>query len=196
MRVFLVLFGLFASVLARHNIITDYHESIGIPLAQKIKQAESAVDFDGSRIIGGTPSLLGEHPYAGGLIISLSLFRDSVCGCSLLSNTRIVTAAHCWTTSSTQARQFTVVLGTPLLFSGGTRVVTTNVLLHEGYNKINLNHDIAIAVIPSVSYTDYIQPIALPTDTTNNYVGTWAVAVGYGTTSDAQTGIGFLKIHG
>ncbi|VVC86436.1 unnamed protein product [Leptidea sinapis] len=60
MRVFLVLFGLFASVLARHNIITDYHESIGIPLAQKIKQAESAVDFDGSRIIGGTPSLLAQ----------------------------------------------------------------------------------------------------------------------------------------
>lgn len=77
----------------------------------------------------------------------------SVCGSSLLSNTRAVTAAHCWRDSRNQARQFTVVLGSARLFSGGTRIITRNVVVHSGYNVHNLNNDVAMISINFVSYT-------------------------------------------
>lgn len=41
----------------------NYHETIGIPLAERIKAAEAAMDFDGSRIVGGSPANLGQYPY-------------------------------------------------------------------------------------------------------------------------------------
>lgn len=41
----------------------NYHERVGIPLAQALKQAELAADFDGGRIIGGSFAALGAYPY-------------------------------------------------------------------------------------------------------------------------------------
>ncbi|KOB67184.1 Serine protease 13 [Operophtera brumata] len=112
----------------------------------------------------------------------------SVCGSSLLTNTRAVTAAHCWWDGRSQARQFQVVLGSTLLFSGGVRVNTNNVQMHASWNPNNLNNDIAIIVFAWVSYTNVIQPVALASGN-NNYVGTWAQAAGFGRTSD-NAGIG------
>lgn len=40
-----------------------YHENIGIHEAIRIRQAEAALDFDGSRIVGGAPSNLGDNPH-------------------------------------------------------------------------------------------------------------------------------------
>ncbi|KPJ05398.1 Trypsin-4 [Papilio xuthus] len=117
----------------------DYHENVGIPKAEAIRQAELAADFDGSRIVGGsTVSRLGEWPFIGGLVISLTDGRQSVCGSSLLSATKLVTAAHCWRTHNVQARQFTVVLGSLRLFSGGTRINTNRVEMHSSYNMNTL----------------------------------------------------------
>ncbi|CAK1549510.1 unnamed protein product [Leptosia nina] len=163
-----------------------YHETIGIPAAARIKQAEEALDFDGSRIIGGNPSNLGNNPHLGGLVILLTDGRTSACGSSLLSNTKAVTAAHCWTDGNVQARQFTVVLGTVRLFSGGVRVTTTNVVMHPQWNPSTTFGDVAMITMSHVNYNNYIQPIALASGS-NNYVGSWAVAAGYGTTSDRET---------
>lgn len=43
--------------------IKSYHEKIGIPEFERLKQAEEAQDFDGSRIVGGQISALGAHPH-------------------------------------------------------------------------------------------------------------------------------------
>lgn len=40
-----------------------YHESVGIPEAARIKQAEQALDFDGNRIVGGAVAPLGTYPF-------------------------------------------------------------------------------------------------------------------------------------
>ncbi|VVC87691.1 unnamed protein product [Leptidea sinapis] len=191
MKILLVVVGLLAATNAReikHDIVTDYHNVIGIPLAEKIKQSESAMDFDGSRIIGGSAAGLGAHPHLGGLVIRLTTGATSVCGSSLLSNTRLVTAAHCWRTSRAQANQFTVVLGSTFLFSGGTRIVTNQVEMHASYNMNNLNNDIAIIRINPVTYSNIIARINMATGS-NQFVGTWATAAGFGATSDSQQGI-------
>ncbi|XP_060808243.1 collagenase-like [Amyelois transitella] len=185
MKFLVVLVALAAAVLAEEPIFKDYHQEIGVSLAAKIKAREEAADFDGSRITGGNAAALGSHPHLGGLVITLTNTFTSVCGSSLLSNTRAVTAAHCWRHGNSQARQFVVVLGSLRLFSGGVRVTTSNVTLHANYNETNLNNDIAIITLSWVTYTNVIQPIGLPTSQTNNlFVGTWAWAAGFGATGD------------
>ncbi|XP_013142331.1 PREDICTED: collagenase-like [Papilio polytes] len=166
------------------EIELDYHENVGIPRAEAIRQAELAADFDGSRIVGGsTVSRLGEWPFMGGLVIALTDGRQSACGSSLLSGTKLVTAAHCWRTRGAQARQFTVVLGSLRLFSGGTRINTNRVEMHGSYNMDTLVNDIAIITINRVNLNNNINVIAIASGS-NSYAGAWARAAGFGLTRD------------
>ncbi|CAG4980785.1 unnamed protein product [Colias eurytheme] len=189
MKLFLVVIGLaLAQAAPKYEpILTDYHNVVGIPEAARIKAAEEAMDFDGSRITGGSTSSLGQFPHMGGLVITLSNGGQSVCGSSLISDTRIVTAAHCWRTRQSQARQFTVVLGSIRLFSGGVRLNTNTVHMHEHYNMNNLRNDVAIAHIPRVSFNNNIRAINLASGS-NLYVGVTATAAGFGRTSDGSDG--------
>ncbi|XP_013145047.1 PREDICTED: collagenase-like [Papilio polytes] len=176
---------LVALVAAEEPIVLHYHENIGIQRAEQIRQAELAADFDGSRITGGSTAALGAYPYMGGLVITLTTGGTSVCGSSLLSNTRLVTAAHCWWDGRNRARQFTVVLGSIRLFSGGTRLNTNNVQMHGSWNPNNANNDVAIIVIPWVNYSNTIRNIGLASGS-NDFAGTWAWAAGFGATGDGH----------
>ncbi|XP_050347634.1 collagenase-like [Nymphalis io] len=184
MKFLLFVLGLALAVAAEEPISLFYHETIGIPEAARIKRAEEALDFDGSRIIGGQASSLGAYPFLGGLIVTLTSGSQSVCGSSLLTNNRLVTAAHCWWDGRNQGRQITVVLGSIRLFSGGTRINTNNIQMHGSYNTNNLNNDIAIISISWVGFTNNINRINIPSGS-NSYAGTWATAVGFGRTSDS-----------
>ena len=121
------------------------------------------------------------------MVITLTDGRTSMCGASLLSHTRSVTAAHCWRTRNAQARQFTLAFGTANIFSGGTRVTTSSVHLHGSYNMNNLNNDVAIINHNHVGFNNNIQRINLASGN-NNFAGTWAWAAGFGRTSDAASG--------
>ncbi|XP_072946886.1 brachyurin-like [Epargyreus clarus] len=190
MRPILVVLALVAAASAAPKFeptFYDYHQEIGIPEAARIKALEEAMDFDGSRIVGGSASNLGQWPFFGGLVITMTTGGTSVCGSSLLSNTRAVTAAHCWRHRTSQARQFTVVLGSVRLFSGGTRVNTNNVQMHGSWNDNTLANDIAIIVLSHVGFNNQINRINLPTGTAT-YVGVNAVAIGFGRTADGAAG--------
>ncbi|XP_037296686.1 collagenase [Manduca sexta] len=145
-----------------------YHRKVGIKLAESLRQAELAADFDGARITGGAPAPLGAHPYIGGLLIALRSGWTSVCGSSLISHTRAITAAHCWFDGRETALGITIVLGSTRLFTGGVRVNSTNVEIHEQYNPINLLNDIAIIYLSWIPFTPVIQAIALPTGSLMN----------------------------
>ncbi|CAK1580734.1 unnamed protein product [Parnassius mnemosyne] len=165
-----------------------YHENIGIPEAARIRRAEQAQDFDGSRVAGGRPIALGDHPYLAGLLVALTTGQTSVCTASLVSNTRLVTAAHCWWDGRNQGRQLTAVLASTRLFSGGTRVTSNNVQMHPNFNTNNLNNDIAVVVIPRVSYNNNIRAINLPTQAMQilNFAHYLAQVIGYGVTNDSE----------
>ncbi|XP_038220425.1 collagenase-like [Zerene cesonia] len=175
--------------LAYEPILVDYHAKVGIPEAVRIKTAEAAEDFDGARIVGGSASSLGAHPHLGGLIVTLTTGQTSVCGSSLLTSSRLITAAHCWQTRNFQGRSMVVVLGSIRLFSGGTRVTTSSIQLHGSYNMNNLNNDIAIISISSVSLNNNIRAIALPSGLLEHFTfqGEAARAVGFGRVSDSSS---------
>ncbi|XP_013178901.1 PREDICTED: collagenase-like [Papilio xuthus] len=176
---------LVALVAAEEPIVLHYHENIGFKRAEQIRQAELAADFDGNRITGGSAASLGAYPFMGGLVIAMTTGQTSVCGSSLLTNTRLVTAAHCWWDGRSQARQFTVVLGSIRLFSGGTRINTNRVQMHGSWNPNNANNDVAVITINSVSYSNNIRNIAMASGS-NDFAGTWAWAAGFGATGDGH----------
>ncbi|KAG6450187.1 hypothetical protein O3G_MSEX006438 [Manduca sexta] len=169
------------------NTAYGYLERYGIPRAEKIRAAEEKASKV-SRIIGGVDAVPGQLEYQAGLLISLiGLDGTGVCGASLVSPNRLVTAAHCWFDGLRQAWKITVVLGSVRLFSGGTRIDTSVVVMHPNWTPRLARNDIAMIYIPnSVSYSRYIGPIALPDgpELQEAFVGVRAVASGFGLTSD------------
>ncbi|CAD0197881.1 unnamed protein product [Chrysodeixis includens] len=196
----LVGFALVATVSALVDVNVGYHEAIGIPTAEKIRLAEQeALVAQEERIVGGALAPTNSHPYFAGLLISLvGIVGNSVCGSSLVSANLAVTAAHCWTDGRNQATQFLVILGSKFLWTGGTRIPTSNVIMHPQYQPANLNNDIAVIKLPyNVLFNSNIQPISLPAanELWESFVGNWAVAAGFGRTSDAQAGASTVVSH-
>ncbi|KAJ8719735.1 hypothetical protein PYW08_011910 [Mythimna loreyi] len=197
MRVLLLVgLVLVATTAAFADVGAGYHEEVGIPLYEKLKEAEDnlLVDAAENRIVGGSVAANNAHPYFAGLLISLVGITDrySVCGSSLLSANRLVTAAHCWFDGRNQGSQIVVVLGTNTPLTGGTRITTTDIVLHANYNPVNINNDIAIIRLPTnVGFSDSIRPIALPSgiDLWMTFAGSWAVVAGFGRTTDQATSV-------
>ncbi|XP_072946808.1 brachyurin-like [Epargyreus clarus] len=182
--IIVVLLAVAASAAAQYEpVFTDYHNQIGIPEAARIKAAEESMDFDGARIAGGAASGLGQFPFFGGLLITLMHGPTSVCGSTVVSNTRAVTAAHCWSHFESRGRILTIVLGSIRLYSGGTRLTTNRVVLHGNYFDIVLANDVAIITFNHVPFSNVINRILLPAGAAS-YVGVTGVAVGFGRTGD------------
>ncbi|KAL4709475.1 hypothetical protein ACJJTC_012812 [Scirpophaga incertulas] len=168
----------------QQNSLNRYHVLTGIPRAYHIYQAEFF------RIVGGKEvSSLADHPHQVGLVVTLNGGFTSVCGASLISITRILTAAHCWWDGQIQAIQFTVVLGSLTIFSGGTRLNTRDVVVHPSWNPNDIINDIAMVKVPRVNFNANIKPIALPkaTDVNKDFSGMKGVITGYGKISDGQS---------
>nr|ADT80825.1 serine protease 55 [Mamestra configurata] len=173
----------------------DYHRKIGAHLAEKIRQAEEEADQHPSRIVGGSTSHLGQFPYQAGLIVHMPGWQG-VCGGSMLNSWRVLTAAHCWFDGQSQARSFTVVLGSIRLFNGGVRLDTSNVIMHGSWNPNLVRNDVAMINLPrAVGNTANISPIALPSgnELNNQFNGATATASGFGRTRDGASVSGALS---
>ncbi|XP_050550446.1 transmembrane protease serine 9-like [Spodoptera frugiperda] len=172
-----------------------YHTKVGGPLAEKIRIAEEEAARDPSRIVGGSTASLGQFPYQAGLIAAMPAW-NGVCGGSLLNNRRVLTAAHCWFDGQNQARSFTVVLGSVQLYSGGTRMTTSSVVMHGSWMPSLVRNDIAMITLPSaVSTNNNLNFIALPSgnELNNQFAGATATASGFGLTRDGGSVSGALS---
>lgn len=77
----------------------------------------------------------------------------SVCGASLLSSTRTLTAAHCWADGVKQAEYLELVFGSEHVFFGGVRIISDDVIMHPGWDTSNISNDIAIVRHEKVEFT-------------------------------------------
>ncbi|CAH2041376.1 unnamed protein product, partial [Iphiclides podalirius] len=170
------------------NDAYGYLKNYGIPLAESIQKAEEEYHRGDVRIVGGSAARLGQFPYQAGLIADITgTSGRGVCGGTLITAWRVLTAAHCWFDGQNQAWRFTIVLGSITLFTGGTRLESTQVVMHESWNPNLIRNDIAVIYLPrAVSLSSNIATVTLPSGSqlNENFAGSTAIASGFGLTSD------------
>uniref|UniRef100_A0A6Q2YHE3 Suppressor of tumorigenicity 14 protein homolog n=1 Tax=Esox lucius TaxID=8010 RepID=A0A6Q2YHE3_ESOLU len=154
--------------------------------------------FKTSRIVGGQNADEGEFPWQ----VSLHIKNfGHVCGASIISQSWLVTAAHCVQddakTKYSQPGVWEVYLGLHIQKQIGKNVQKRNlvqVIPHPYYNAYTFDNDIALMQLDSpVAYTDYIRPICLPSVTHTFPPGHSVWITGWGATREGGSGASILQ---
>jgi chymotrypsin len=145
------------------------------------------------RIVGGNIATPHQFPYQAGLLLFIpSLGGNALCGGSLVSLERVITAAHCVDGATTA----NVILGAHFLTQaepGQVRIGVTaaDMRMIPSWDPSLIRDDVAIirlpaGNVPSASAT--IVPVRLPTasELTDVFAGEDGVISGWGVFSDAE----------
>nr|XP_017508489.2 transmembrane protease serine 11D isoform X1 [Manis javanica] len=130
------------------------------------------------RIIGGTRAEEGDWPWQ----VSLQLNNIHHCGGVLISNTWILTAAHCFRSNS-DPRQWAVTFGISTRSPIQRRGIR-NIIIHNDYKPATHENDIALVQLDRpVTFTKNIRRVCLPEATQNILPGSTAYITGWGSQS-------------
>ncbi|NXY64660.1 TM11E protease, partial [Callaeas wilsoni] len=136
-----------------------------------------AFSFTGvERITGGQRAREGEWPWQA----SIQLDGSHRCGASIISNTWLVTAAHCFR-GARDPRRWTASFGT-LLRPPKQKKFVQRIIVHERYRDLLLDHEYDVAVVELASpieFTSDVHSVCLPEashifpDNTSCFVTGW-----------------------
>ncbi|TKA10996.1 S1 family peptidase [Actinacidiphila oryziradicis] len=140
------------------------------------------------KIVGGTTTTASAYPY-GMQITDAS--QNQFCGGTLVSATKVVTAAHCMVGETTSSVR--VVGGrTYLNGTNGTVSRVSKIWINPSYTDATNGNDVAVLTLStSMSYTT--PPYVASTDTAVYATGATARILGWGTTSESGSSSNQLR---
>ncbi|XP_075687741.1 serine protease 27-like, partial [Rhinoderma darwinii] len=141
---------------------------------------------DFNRIYGGTDSEEGEWPWQ----VSVQNNDSHICGGSLISNQWVMSAAHCFE-GNTDPTFIKVILGMHQLDHPTAHEIAATVdqiIPHPEFIKIGSKGDIALMKLSSpVNYTQYIQTLRLPDESSVFPCGLSCWTTGWGATENGSS---------
>jgi len=153
------------------------------PSQYKVRMPKMAVKAGAptpaGRIVGGEEAMPHSWPEQAALFIDGTYF----CGGSLISSTKVLTAAHC----TDGAYSVRVVLGAhhPYNDPDAIEITSRDLVVHEGWdgNDIGGGNDVSVITLPEpVSTNSIIQTISLASSEPS--IGSTCTVTGWGLTSD------------
>lgn len=136
------------------------------------------------RIIGGEKAQIEQFKWQAVLLYESKV----LCGGSIISPTKIVTAAHC-VYRITDVGPLQVRVGSADWSKGGKLVNVTRFVRHPKYNKpTSLNNDVAVLILSEpLTFGSTIGPVVLAGKSLNLPAGTMVNISGYGSTSTGSS---------
>ncbi|XP_074850081.1 transmembrane protease serine 11C-like [Carettochelys insculpta] len=142
-----------------------------------------------NRVVGGVSSAEpGDWPWQA------SLQQNNVhrCGATLVSNTWLVSAAHCFAQSS-NPHVWSVTFGT-VLYPPRIKRYVQAIIMHEKYQYPANNYDIAVVKLSErVEFTNIVHHVCLPDSTQTFPYNSDAVVTGWGALDDGRPGPNVLR---
>ncbi|XP_044314038.1 serine protease 1-like [Drosophila rhopaloa] len=140
------------------------------------------------RITNGKDAVADQFPYQVGLSFSSSK-GSWWCGGSIISNSWVVTAAHCTDGGSSVTVYFGATVRTSPKFTH--TIASSEWIQHESYLSLTVRNDISLIKTPTVTFSSAVNKIALPAiaGSYSTYSGQTAVASGWGLTSDSASAV-------
>lgn len=143
---FVVLLGLFALLGC----------SVALPASA------SSLDIGGRRIVNGTSTTIEQIPFQ----VSILFFGSQWCGASILDETTLLTAAHCfdWYFDGLYAiTAWSARAGSSFWATGGSVVEFASITKHPQYDPTTFNLDIAIVKLTTrLVFSPAVRPVKLP----------------------------------
>lgn len=132
------------------------------------------------RIVGGENAVEGQFPYQVSIRDRFS--HRHFCGGAILNSRFILTAGHCTSGTYTNPIQMFVIVGVIGRDAKGTEYDVQGVTPHPQLNIRKFSNDISLLRTKQIIvFTDFVQPIALPTQSISKDVP--VVVTGWGQTS-------------
>lgn len=140
-----------------------------------------------NRIVGGSPTTIEAVPW----IVSMQRYGSHRCGSSIISPTRLLTAAHCTVGITTSG--LTIRAGSTNAVNGGQAVNVARINNHPRYSGSTLDNDIAVLWISALNTGSGIRPIRLPNQNEGVGIGVAAHVSGWGALCENCAGSNTLR---
>ncbi|XP_043923925.1 acrosin-like [Protopterus annectens] len=123
----------------------------------------------GKRVLGGRDALPGAWPWQVSVqhVYENTNAKEHICGGSVINREWVASAAHCFHKGfMNHPEKFRIVTGINKLSEikdASQLLKISKIIMHEEYSESTTKNDIAlIKLVNPISYTDYVQPVCIP----------------------------------